>query len=118
MAKPVIHNAGGVPFLVLKGNFVVRDKQMPDGDTIAFAASAAFSPGPVKTKVPVGTDGLSSINLRLQSIDAPEKSQPLGAASRDALLKRLGFDPVKLGLSEDDFTAGGGPVKKAGWIAT
>lgn len=118
MAKPVIHNAGGVPFLILKGYFVVRERQMPDGDTIAFAASAAYPPGPVKTNIPVGTDGLSTSNLRLQSIDAPEKTQPMGAASRDALLKRLGFDPTKLGLSETDFSAGAGPVKRAGWIAT
>ena len=118
MAKVLIHNAGGVPFLVLKGYFVVRQRQMPDGDTIAFAASAPYKPGPVKTDIPVGTDGLNTANLRLQSLDAPEKAQPMGAASRDALLKRLGFDPAKLGLSDDDFSAGGAPVKKAGWIVT
>ena len=118
MAKLAIKNSGGVPFLILKGNFVVRGKQMPDGDTVAFAASSPYNPGPVMTNVRVGTDGFSTTNLRLQSIDAPEKSQPLGAASRDALLKRLGFSPAALGLSDTDFTAGGDPVKKPGWIAT
>jgi endonuclease YncB( thermonuclease family) len=118
MAAHAIRNAGGVPFLILKGHFVVRAGQMPDGDTVAFAASSKYKRGPVETNVPVGSDGMTTVNIRLQSIDAPEKSQPLGAASRDALLKRIGFDPSALGLSEDDAKAGGDPVLIGGWLAT
>lgn len=118
MAVSPVRNAGGVPFLTLKGSFVVRQRQMPDGDTIAFAARAAYDAGAVGTNVPVGTDGAISVNIRLQSIDAPEKSQPMGAASRDALLKRLGFDTAALGLSEVDFTASGPTVLVSGWLAT
>jgi endonuclease YncB( thermonuclease family) len=118
MAKHTLKNSGGVPFLTLKGFFVVREKQMPDGDTIAFCASKKYSKGPVETNVPVNTTGIKTTNIRLQSIDAPEKSQPFGAKSRDALLAYLGFDPAELGLGNDDFTAGGPTKKVAGWIAT
>lgn len=118
MAMATLRNAGGVPFLVLKGHFIVRARQMPDGDTVAFAAAAAYKAGPVVSNVPVSLDGAVSVNIRLQSIDAPEKSQPLGAASRDALLKRLGFDPAALGLSDDDFSAGGEIARVPGWLVT
>jgi endonuclease YncB( thermonuclease family) len=122
MAVPMIRNAGGVPFLTLRGSFVVRNAQQPDGDTIAFAASAAYAKGRVKTNVPVSTDGKRTVNIRLQSIDAPEKAQPLGAKSRDGLLRKLGFVPGELGLSETDFTAsgiaGGGVAMRPGWLAT
>jgi len=91
---------------------------MPDGDTISFAASKRYSSGPVKTNVPVNSTGQRTVNIRLQSIDSPEKAQPLGAASRNALLRHLGFDPDALGLADDDFTASGTPKKVVGWIAT
>lgn len=116
--KSSLKNSGGVPFLILKGHFVVREKQMPDGDTISFCASAKYPKRPVESNVPVSTTGEETVNIRLQSIDAPEKSQPFGASSRDALLKRLGFDPGDLGLSDTDFTAGGDPTRIAGWLAT
>jgi endonuclease YncB( thermonuclease family) len=120
MAKPTAPplNSGGVPFLILHGHFVVRAKQMPDGDTVAFAASKHYNPGSVETNVPVNTTGLPTTNLRLQSIDAPEKSQPLGALSRNGLLAYLGFDIVKLGLTDDDFTANGEIQRIPGWVAT
>jgi endonuclease YncB( thermonuclease family) len=118
MARQSIRNAGGVPFLTLKGNFVVRAKQMPDGDTLSFAATSKYKKGSVVTNVPVNTSGEKTVNIRLQSIDAPEKSQPLGAASRNALLKHFGFDPERLGLSDEDFTAGGSITKISGWLAT
>jgi endonuclease YncB( thermonuclease family) len=118
MAVQPVRNAGGVPFLTLKGSFVVRQRQMPDGDTVAFVARSAYDPGAVETNVPVGTDGAQTVNIRLQSIDAPEKSQPMGAASRDALLKRLGLDAAALGLSDTDFSASGPTVMVSGWLAT
>lgn len=118
MARHVIRNAGGVPFLTLKGNFVVRAGQMPDGDTVSFAAASKYRKGSVVTNVPVSPSGEKTVNIRLQSIDAPEKTQPLGAASRDALLTHLGFNPDSLGLGDDDFTAGGPTTKVSGWLAT
>jgi endonuclease YncB( thermonuclease family) len=118
MAKRSLKNAGGVPFLTLKGYFVVREKQQPDGDTIAFVASRPFSKQGVDVKIPVNQTGIPTVNIRLQSIDAPEKKQPLGAGSRNALLKHLGFDPKLLGLSDTDFTAGGPLTKVPGWVAT
>ena len=118
MAVSAVRNAGGVPFLTLKGYFVVRQRQMPDGDTVAFAARSAYDPGAVETNVPVSTDGAQTSNIRLQSIDAPEKSQPMGAASRDALLRRLGFDPAALGLSDTDFSASAPTMVIPGWLAT
>ena len=118
MARHVIHNAGGVPFLTLKGNFFVKARQMPDGDTVSFAAASKYKKGSVATNVPVSPSGENTVNIRLQSIDAPEKTQPLGAASRNALLKHLGFTPDSLGLGDDDFTAGGPTTKVSGWLAT
>lgn len=118
MPRRLVRNSGGVPFLTLKGYFVVRARQMPDGDTVAFAAATKYSAGPVATNVPVNTTGDETVNIRLQSIDAPEKSQPMGANCRDALLKHLGFTPGSLGLSDTDFTASGLTKKIPGWIAT
>jgi endonuclease YncB( thermonuclease family) len=118
MAKHALKNAGGVPFLVLKGIFVVKAGHQPDGDTIHFAATAKYTPGSVDTNVPVSPDGSKSKAIRLQSIDAPEKAQPLGAKSRDALLTMLGFKPSSLGLSDTDFTVGGPTQTRVGWLAT
>lgn len=118
MAIHPIRNSGGVPFLTLRGHFVVRERQMPDGDTVSFAALSKYKKGVVDTNVPVSSSGDKTVNIRLQSIDAPEKSQPFGATSRNALLRRLGFDPESLGLADDDFSAGGGVAKIPGWLAT
>jgi endonuclease YncB( thermonuclease family) len=113
-----VRNRGGVPFLLLEGHFIVRSRLMPDGDTLAFAAGSEYSSGPVSTNVPVDPSGQTSVSIRLQSIDAPEKTQPLGAVCRNQLLEHFGFEPTALGLSDSDFTANGDPVLKAGWLAT
>lgn len=118
MATYAIKNAGGVPFLILKGFFVVRSGQMPDGDTVAFAAGSKFKSKRVRVTVPVSTTGKLTTNIRFQSIDAPEKSQPHGARARDALLTEIGFVPGDLGLADDDFTADDVLEVRAGWIAT
>jgi endonuclease YncB( thermonuclease family) len=107
-----------VPFLTLKGNFVIRRGLQPDGDTVHFASSKRYSDPDDITNVPTDTTGATSKALRLQSIDAPEKSQPLGADSRNALLKFLGYDVEELGLSDTDFTADGSPVLVEGWLVT
>ncbi|MCA1962838.1 MAG: hypothetical protein LDL31_02695 [Prosthecobacter sp.] len=113
-----ILNAGGVPFLVLKGFFVVSKGKQPDGDTLSFVAGRAYQSGGVKTNITVVNDGRKLRNVRFQSIDTPEKAQPLGAAARDSLLTALGFDVGQLGLSDTDFTADEGVHKVPGWIAT
>jgi endonuclease YncB( thermonuclease family) len=118
MSKPTLRNTGGVPFLILKGNFVIRQRHQPDGDTIHFAASSPFSPGPVISRVPVSSTGIETVAVRFQSIDAPEKKQPMGAASRDAALRHIKIKPSDIGLSDDDFTANGPIVKISGWLAT
>lgn len=118
MAVAPLRNVGGVPFLTLQGFFVVRQNQQPDGDTIAFAARRPFDPGPVTAPAPVDPSGATTINIRFQSIDAPEKAQPLGAAGRDAALASLGIDPAELGLDDTDFTAAGDTVLVPGWVAT
>lgn len=91
---------------------------MPDGDTIAFAASKRFSAGPVRCYVPVSTTGDKTVGVRFQSIDAPEKAQPLGARSRDEALKHVGLKASDLGLDDDDFTASGPTAKVPGWLVT
>lgn len=118
MARFALRNAGGFRFLTLQGYFIVRQRQMPDGDTLSFAAAKAFRPRLVKTNIEVLSADAVLRNIRLQSIDAPEKSQPWGARSRDNLLAWFGFDPAELGLSDEDFSANGEPKKIAGWIAT
>jgi hypothetical protein len=118
MSTRAIRNLGGLDFLVLSGHFVVRGNLQPDGDTIAFAASSSYDAQGVRSNIPVNNDGTKTVSIRLQSIDAPEKKQPLGSESRDALLRALGFNPSALGLSSDDFTAAGAPVLQTGWVAT
>lgn len=119
MAHIPLRNAGGVPFLTLKGFFVVRARQRPDGDTLSFCAGAKYKAQRVRTNVPVDATCEATVNIRLQSIDAPEKSQPFGAQSRDTLLRQFGFDVAALGLGPDDFTANpSGVVKVPGWLAT
>jgi endonuclease YncB( thermonuclease family) len=118
MALMKIQNEGGLPFVVLHGNFVARRRQMPDGDTVHFAATSPFRRGRVDVRVPVSADGSTSVALRLQSIDAPEKAQPQGASARDHLLRWLGFRPSDLGLSDSDFSVDDVLRTRPGWIAS
>lgn len=118
MPTPTLKNAGGLPFLALSGVAVLRRRQMSDGDTLAFAALKPYAKGPVACNVPVDASGAKSVNVRLQSIDAPEKGQPMGAASRDSLLARFGFKPAALGLDEADFSASGPTTTRPAWLLT
>lgn len=115
-----LRNQGGLPFLVLRGQFTLRSRQMPDGDTLSFVAHKAYTAQRVKTNVTVRGDGRKPVNVRLQSIDAPEKGQPLGAWSRDRLLAWLGFKPAQLGLADDDFSVNlpAEGLSRPGWLFT
>jgi endonuclease YncB( thermonuclease family) len=107
-----------VPFLLLKGHVFIRKLQKPDGDTLAFAAASPFSSSIFERgDIPVNTDASAFINLRFQSIDAPEKEQPRGMDSRDHLLGLVGIDPAPIGLGSD-FTANALSPLVPAWVAT
>lgn len=119
MISPVaVRNTGGVPFLALQGQFVIRANQQPDGDTVAFTADRPYPRTEVETNVPVDPTGARTTPLRLQSIDAVEKAQPEGATARDALLRLLGFPRSIPGLTATTFKATGPTLLRPGWIVT
>ncbi len=89
-------NAG---FLAIAGAFVIEGKS-PDGDSVRFKADAPALLRQLKKpgRIQVSKDG--TVQLRFEGIDAPELhfgdlEQPLGADSRDALLKIMGFKNVR-----------------------
>jgi endonuclease YncB( thermonuclease family) len=84
---------------VICGEFVIQDK-LPDGDSVRFIAADPdlYQHLHRSERLNLSSDG--SVQLRFQAIDAPElhygkDAQPLGDASRDALLKLLGFKQIK-----------------------
>jgi endonuclease YncB( thermonuclease family) len=84
---------------VIRGEFVIQDK-LPDGDSVRFIAADPdlYQHLHRSERLNLSPDG--SVQLRFQAIDAPElhygkDAQPLGDASRDALLKLLGFKQIK-----------------------
>jgi endonuclease YncB( thermonuclease family) len=87
-------------FLVLKGAFVIIGKS-PDGDSLRFKPDNQNLLFQLKnsSRIKVSADG--SVQLRFEAIDAPELhygslEQPLGAKSRDVLLREMGFSNVLL----------------------
>ena len=87
-----------VEFLVIRGEFVVIGKS-PDGDSVRFVPDQPALLKQLKnnSRIEVSRDG--SVQLRFEAIDAPElhfgsAAQPLGAKSRDALLRLMGFTRV------------------------
>jgi endonuclease YncB( thermonuclease family) len=93
-------NKKATGFLVFKGAFMIIGKS-PDGDSLRFKPD---SPDLLKTlknpsRIQVAKDG--TVQLRFEGIDAPELhygvlEQPLGAKSRDVLLREMGFKNVVL----------------------
>lgn len=86
---------GAGDYLVVAGDLIVVGKQ-PDGDSVRFIADdRTLLPTLLHgDRLRVSTDG--SVQLRFDGVDAPElhyqgAAQPLGAASRDALLAHVGF---------------------------
>jgi endonuclease YncB( thermonuclease family) len=87
-------------FLALKGAFVIIGKS-PDGDSVRFKPDNQNLLVQLKnpSRIKVSADG--SVQLRFEGIDAPELhygnlEQPLGAKSRDVLLREMGFSNVQL----------------------
>jgi endonuclease YncB( thermonuclease family) len=87
-------------FLALKGAFVIIGKS-PDGDSVRFKPENQNLLFQLKnpSRIKVSADG--SVQLRFEGIDAPELhygslEQPLGAKSRDVLLREMGFSNVQL----------------------
>lgn len=96
---------------VLPGTFVAQG-YAPDGDSIRFAPDrlAALDELPGTLRLRVAKD--TSVQLRLEGIDAPELhylayAQRLGAAARDTLLRALGIDDAHV---EHDL------VTRARWV--
>lgn len=89
-------------YRAVHGRVIVAGKR-PDGDSVRFAPDAPdrFADLARSHRVrPSQEDG--TVQLRLEGLDAPElhygnAAQPLGAASREALLGMLGFDRVDFG---------------------
>ncbi len=90
-------SSGGFRFI--KGAFVIVGKE-PDGDSVRFIPDNAQFVRELKNSSRVKFSGDGSVQLRFEAIDAPElhfgkEAQPLGAESRDALLKLMGFSGIQ-----------------------
>jgi endonuclease YncB( thermonuclease family) len=96
-ATPIKTVAGAFRFI--KGAFKIIGKE-PDGDSVRFIPDNPQFVRELKnsSRVKFSSDG--SVQLRFEAIDAPElhfgqEAQPLGAESRDALLKLMGFSGIQ-----------------------
>jgi endonuclease YncB( thermonuclease family) len=89
----------GGAFRVIKGAFKIIGKE-PDGDSLRFIPDDAQFVRELKNSSRVRFSSDGSVQLRFEAIDAPElhfgkDAQPLGAESRDALLKLMGFSGIQ-----------------------
>jgi endonuclease YncB( thermonuclease family) len=96
-ATPIKTVAGAFRFI--KGAFKIIGKE-PDGDSVRFIPDNAQFVRELKNSSRVRFSSDGSVQLRFEAIDAPElhfgqEAQPLGAESRDALLKLMGFSGVQ-----------------------
>ena len=97
-APPITRVSSG-GFRFIKGAFVIVGKE-PDGDSLRFIPDNAQFVRGLKNSSRVKFSADGSVQLRFEAIDAPElhfgkEAQPLGAESRDALLKLMGFSGVQ-----------------------
>lgn len=97
--SPPITRVSSGGFRVIRGAFVIIGKE-PDGDSVRFIPDNQQFVRELKnsSRVKFSSDG--SVQLRFEAIDAPElhfgkEAQPLGAESRDALLKLMGFSNIQ-----------------------
>ncbi|MFN3267171.1 MAG: thermonuclease family protein, partial [Deinococcales bacterium] len=82
-------------FLAMRGEFVIIGKS-PDGDSLRFRPDNPKLLGMLKNPSRIRPAADGTVQLRFEGIDAPELhfgnlGQPLGAESRDKLLKNMGF---------------------------
>ncbi|KAH7190872.1 hypothetical protein DER44DRAFT_753132 [Fusarium oxysporum] len=84
-------------FKLLHGKFVVRNGLQPDGDTIRFKPDNVDFVEELRRGSHGSTIMNEGVNIRLEAVDALEKSQELtgATAARDELLRRLGFTDVR-----------------------
>jgi endonuclease YncB( thermonuclease family) len=88
-------SAQDTTYLVIKGNFVVIDKQ-PDGDSVRFRPDNTSLLKKLKRGYRIDPSKDGTVQLRFEAIDAPElhylgDKQPMGREARDFLLNELGF---------------------------
>ena len=98
-------------FRVIKGNFVIIGKE-PDGDSVRFVADNPDLYKALRNAFRIKPSRDGSVQLRFEAVDAPELHygsalQPLGAASRDALLGWMGFSNIQYTTQQ---AAGSAPV--------
>lgn len=113
-----------VPFYkAIPGEFVILGRE-PDGDSVRFIAQDLDLFDDVHRSFrikPARTD--ASVQLRFESVDTPEVhygsySQPMGDATRDAMLKRLGFKGITFGGKSGNVVITSKPERLAGIILT
>jgi hypothetical protein len=96
----------GSPFQrLIRGSLVIVGKE-PDGDSVRFVADDPGLYDELQHSHRIRPSGDGSVQLRFESIDAPElhygsEAQPLGLEARDRLLELIGFADIGFG---DDST--------------
>ncbi|SPJ71788.1 uncharacterized protein FTOL_01516 [Fusarium torulosum] len=104
-------------FKLLHGKFVIKNGQQPDGDTIRFKPDNVDFVEELRG----GSQGSpitdKGVNIRLEAIDALEKSQELkgATAARDELLRRLGLTDVTFS-GNPPFTIKSGDQEVSGYV--
>jgi hypothetical protein len=104
-------------YQAIHGNFVIQDKQ-PDGDSVRFIADDPELYSYLHRSERISLSSDNSVQLRFQSIDAPElhygrDAQPMGEESRDGLLKMMGFKKIQY---EGNKVVSAKPATVPGWI--
>ncbi|KAJ9418161.1 nuclease [Fusarium oxysporum] len=104
-------------FKLLHGKFVVRNGLQPDGDTIRFKPDNVDFVEELRRGSRGRTTMNEGVNIRLEAVDALEKSQELkgATAARDELLRRLGFTDVRYS-GNPPFTINSGDQEISGHV--
>ncbi|KAH7159370.1 hypothetical protein DER46DRAFT_560402 [Fusarium sp. MPI-SDFR-AT-0072] len=104
-------------FKLLHGKFVVRNGLQPDGDTIRFKPDNVDFVEELRRESHGSTIMNEGVNIRLEAVDALEKSQELtgATAARDELLRRLGFTDVRFS-GNPPFTINSGDQEISGHV--
>ncbi|KAF4434756.1 nuclease [Fusarium acutatum] len=104
-------------FKLLHGKFIIANPMQPDGDTVRFKPDNVDFAEELRRGSPGSPIKSRGVNIRLEAIDALEKSQELmGAiAARDKLLDMLGFTGIKYS-SDSPFTITSGDQEVSGYV--